>query len=312
MYKIENFSFEDENWGEVDLFVACLGYEQRSFFLLDKIKEKVPQEKIMVFTMDDYSTFDSSLTERINQWSDKKIIRYTDSDLFKETVIQSVISETDGRPVKIVIDYSSMPRSWYSGLPELFSEKLIPGSQVHFFYSEGEYTKKPEFYSTAGTESYHVISGRSSFRTDRPRTHFIGVGYDFIRTQGLISVLDPEECVILEAYNYNKGIVQENIEELNRFTLVQTACSIRFNLEDIEFMIARLRELINEYYYIKESDIILVPDGPKPLIFVMSMMPWLMGKEGITCLYVTRNSSEVKKEDVLPQGDIVGFKLEIS
>ena len=72
-------------------------------------------------------------------------------------------------------------------------------------------------------------------------------------------------------------------------------------------MISKMKGIINEYYYAGESDVVLVPDGPKPLIFVMSMMPWIMDKAGISCLHIIRNSKEVKKNNVKAKGTVIGF-----
>ena len=307
MMEFNNIKFEKEDIGAVDLFICCLGYEERSFFILDKIKGKLKEDSLMIFTIDDYISFDEGIVNRIDS-VDHIIEKYDgDSEVQKKIVDRVSYICKDNKSKKIAIDYSSMPRGWYCKIPELLEGVLNKGSEVVFWYSEGEYIEQPDFYSTVGIESYHVFSGRPSFSTNRSRTHFIGVGYDAIRTQGLISILDPEEYVICEAYNPSCPAVHENICRVNEGVIEQTSNIVSLFITDIEFMISKLKGIINEYYYAGESDVILVPDGPKPLIFVMSMMPWIMNKAGISCLHIIRNSKEVKKNNVKPKGTVIGF-----
>ena len=75
-------------------------------------------------------------------------------------------------------------------------------------------------------------------------------------------------------------------------------------------MIAKLRELTNES--IATAGVIFVPDGSKPLIFAMSMIPQLLNKVGVTCLHVTRNEEHIRKLGIKANGMIVGFSLKRS
>ncbi len=305
----KNIDFDNIDFKTIDLFVACLGYEERSFYIYDKIKECIDVESLMLFTIDDYKTFEKHIVKKISEVKNIIVEKY-DGDLSVHKKIVDRAKELDrkDKTIRIVIDYSSMPRGWYSKLPEELDKILVSGSEVYFLYSEGIYIQEADFYSTVGIESYRVISGKPSFMTNRARTHFIGVGYDAVRTQGLISILDPEEYVICEAYNPDYPDVHEAICRVNRGVIEQTSNIISMHITDIEFMITKLKGVISEYYYAGESDVILVPDGPKPLIFAMSMMPWIFDREGISCLHIIRNSKEVKKNNVKPRGGIIGVE----
>lgn len=309
MMVFKNKKLEDEDIESIDLFIACLGYEERSFFIFEKIKDKLPEGARMLFTIDDYRSFDAEIVDKID--SVKPIIeKYNgENDVQKRIVNRVSYISRDNKPKKIVIDYSSMPRGWYCKIPEILEAVLNNMSEVIFLYSEGEYVEQPDSYSTVGIESYHVFSGRPSFSTNRARTHFIGVGYDAIRTQGLISILDPEEYVICEAYNPNCPDVRDSIRRVNEGVIEQTSNIMSLFITDIEFMISKMKGIINEYYYAGESDVILVPDGPKPLIFVMSMMPWIMNRAGISCLHIIRNNKEIKKNNVKAKGTVIGFSV---
>lgn len=310
MITFHNRQFDVNELKNVNLFVTCLGYEERSFNIYEKVKDYIDKSCLMVFTIDDYKTFSPEIVRKIDAVEDLIVGEYAGEYKVQSKIINRVKEISEEKDVlRIAIDYSSMPRGWYCKLPELIMPLINHDSDLSFWYSEGEYSVSPEFYSTVGIESYHVFSGKPSFSTNRSRTHFIGVGYDAIRTQGLLSILDPEEYVICEAYNPHRREIHDSICKVNEGIIEQTSNVVSLYINDIEFMVSKLKGLINEYYFAGESDVILVPDGPKPLIFIMSIMPWLIDRSGVSCLHVTRNSNEVKKNNVKAQGGIIGFSI---
>ena len=52
-----------------------------------------------------------------------------------------------------------------------------------------------------------------------------------------------------------------------------------------------------------------MPDGPKPLVFAMSMVPLLLEKLGVTCLHVSRNKEYYNAINVDPTDKIYGFSV---
>ena len=73
-------------------------------------------------------------------------------------------------------------------------------------------------------------------------------------------------------------------------------------------MVSKLCDTANELLPV--GDVILIPDGPKPLIFALSLVPDLVGKQGITCLHIARNNDYFESVDVTPTGKVCGFLLQ--
>lgn len=312
MFKNENY--EEKKLINSNLFIAYLGHEERSFFLYEKIAGAIDNSKLLIFMADDYKESGETLYEKVRPIKDVNVplivVKNEDEFNVPSIIIDSiknVMEKNDS--IQIDIDYSSMPSDWYCKLPEVLFGLLRDNDRITFWYSEGEYIEDPYTYQTVGISSYRVYSGKPSFKTKRSRTHLIGVGYDSIRTQGLLSILDPDCFVICEAYDPARKEIHDNVTKVNSSILEQTSMHVSLFLTDIEFMIAKLKGIINEFYYVGNSDIILVPDGPKPLIFVMSMMPWIFGKEGVSCLHVLGNNVEVRKKNVKAQGNVIGFSM---
>lgn len=309
MINFENECFSREGIEKSDLFIACVGYEERSFYILDQITVK----NRLVFTIDDYLQFDKKIVKKIENYNDTKnlcIKKYDDCDGVQKDIVERVIElKEEKENVRIDIDYSSMPRGWYGKIPEKLEPILTENDKIYFWYSEGDYSDDENKFTSVGIESYKVYSGRISFDVQRQRTHIIGVGFDFVRTQGIVSILDPERYIICNAFDPDRLDIRDSVLEVNKNTIEQAEMVMSIQLTDIKYMISKISSIVKELSVGAENDVILVPDGPKPLIFIMSMMPWLSGERGIVCMHILRNNKNFKKINVSAQGKIIGFSM---
>lgn len=238
------------------------------------------------------------------------IVKYQDSATVLTTiksVLQKKIEEKES--ISISIDYSSMPRSWYSRLPGILQSILRPQDIVYFWYSEGNYPSIYSEYPTAGLDKmFDHFSGKASLLPTK-RAHIFALSYDTVRTQGIIDKLEPEYIIVCEAHDPLRSDIQQNIINANENLMSQAAMVVSLDLSDFSFMISKLRELANELS--KTSDVILVPDGPKPLILAMSQIPDLLKTPGITCIHANRNFEKFTPFDVTASGTIIGFSLQV-
>lgn len=278
----------------IDLFITCLGYEERSCYIFNKLKPQLTSDSCLLFSTNSHSTI-PSIKKAINDSKQLGIVcnkvQYNDSKKVHNLIISKVkkIIATNEN-ARIHIDYSSMPRSWYCKIPQLLCDFIGSKSQVYFWYSEGIYENFDDVYPTAGIDTYTLFSGKPTL-FDGKRTHLIGVGYDTIRTNGIITLLNPESVIICYANNPNREDVATTVKSLNSEIMAESFMNLSLDITDFEFMIAKLSGIINELHSISNSDIVLIPDGPKPLIFSMSLIPWLLDKYGISCLHINRNDN---------------------
>lgn len=313
MITFENVQYNDVHFDKSDLFVCVIGYEERSFYMLDRIREKIGQSNTLLFVMDDYFNFEQA-QKKVEQVKNDgypiEVVNYQDATYVAARIVSAIEGKkAETTELEINIDYSSMPRGWYSVLPARLDDILREKDRVYFWYCEGNYPENYDEYPTAGIEAISLFSGKSSMRMQK-RTHVIGLSYDMIRTQGIISVIDPEYIVTCEAHDPIRKDIQKNVIELNQPLLAQASMSVSLDLSDFVFMVSKLREIANEL--LKVSDVILVPDGPKPLIFAMSIIPSLLDEPGVACLHVSRNKNYYKPVNVKPTGRIVGFGISAS
>ena len=311
MIKFINQIFTEDLLGINDVFICAFGYEERSLALYNKIKEKVASNNILAFVFNDYQKYtyiapqiDSIIAERrINieqvNYDDYAIIHDKIEEIVKDRIRDNV-------EVTIHIDYSSMPRRWYYDLPILIKNFLRETDKLYFWYITGIYPGDYEAYPSAGIDSFSVF-GKPSLRVGAKRLHIVGLSYDAIRTSALISILDPDSYVTCNAYNKNNSEINENVHLVNSRVISMATMEISLQIDDFSFMIAKLCEVVREFLPL--GDVILVPDGPKPLIFAMSLVPLLINKAGITCLHVSRNKDFYNAVNVKPTDFIYGFSV---
>ena len=307
---ISNTIFDANLINENSFFICSVGYEDRSFFILNELKKKLANRYIAF----SFAEFTKS-TDKPNRIYDEKLnlentidITYDDKEIFFNK-IKALITELKDRQTRIElhIDYSYMPRLWYCKLPAFLSELLSQEDKVFFWYSEGKYQKNIKEYPTAGIDSFLYFSGTPSLRTNHKRTHLLSLSYDTIRTEGIISILDPENFISCCAYDSDSADIKDSVSKINKSIISRSKMCVYTHLDDFQLMLSKLCEVANDFCQL--GDVIIIPDGPKPLIFAMSLIPTFLNKHGIICMQITRTNRNTTPINVKPNGKVVGFSI---
>lgn len=303
MKQIRNEYYTDNTIKEDDLFICAFGYETRSLYLFEKVKNKVKSSNILVFYFDDFDDL-----VKINKLK-KNGMKCVKSEYNSEQFVQNTICEfikdrgIISQELIIHIDYSSMPRNWYYNLPILLDQDNL---KVYFWYIVGKYPIDYTAYPTAGIDTYTII-GKPSLRIESKRLHVFGLSYDFVRTKALISELDPDCYITCNAFDKKNMERGNNVNLLNQQIISKAINELSFCFDDFSFMFSKLCEIANEYSV--RGSVIFVPDGPKPLIFAMSLVVIYLNKEGISCLHIYRNDQCKTCVNVEPTDTILGFSV---
>lgn len=308
-----NINFETFDFSSDDIYIFAFGYEHRSYYLFDKLAKQLLSFSPIIFVLNDFNKHVHTLekVEEVKKQFNIIINSYADSKGFQEKVLEIIKRECSKKKrVRVHIDYSSMPRSWYCKLPILLENIIRENDTIYFWYTEGEYPPTYEEYPSAGIESFSLFSGKPSLEIDSNRMHILGLGYDIIRSEAILSITDPNYFVACYAYNPNRDGFLSNLKSVNNPILSRAAMTLALHIDDFSFMVSKLCETANEL--LPTGDIILIPDGPKPLIFAISLVPNLLNKSGITCLHISRNAEYFQPIDVKPTDIIHGFSISIS
>ena len=311
MIKFINREFDKKYINRNDIFICAFGYENRSMELYKRIKEDILASNILVFVFDDYKKY-TYIEDRIDDVISQENInienvKYESAREICDSIIKMIRTKMQiEEDIAVHVDYSSMPRKWYWQLPLLLRDNLREKDKVFFWYVTGKYPINYEVYPSAGIDSFTVL-GKPSLRIGTKRMHVVGLSYDAVRTGAMISILDPDSYITCNAYNRDNRIISDNVHFVNEQVISRANMEISLQIDDFSFMISKLCEIAKEFLPL--GDVIFVPDGPKPLIFAMSMIPLLLKKPGVTCLHVSRNKEYYGAINVEPMDKIYGFSV---
>lgn len=310
--KLDNVQFDisryDGNAG-LKTLICAIGYEERSSFVLEKLMSYFPPESIICFFFDDYLKHEHS-KRKYDELTTKGImpvvLSYGNHVEFISVLERKLLPGLAADKVNTVhVDYSSMPRGWYCKMPYLFSINMRVNDQIYFWYTEGDYQIDGAGYPSAGINDFTVFSGIATLRPSNNRSHVFGLGYDPVRIQAICTVVDPNYLVVCYSHPSSDKIIADRVRSLNEEIISSAAFSFSLPLEDFSFSVSKLREVSNEL--LAKGDVILIPNGPKPLILASSVIPDLVCKPGIVCLHTRRHSTGFTAVNVKPTGRIYGF-----
>lgn len=309
-------SYQYVDLSDNDILICALGYECRSYYLLEKNLATRNRSNTLIINFDDLQKegLPSSLLCGIDALDLKiETCSYAQGEKFQDDVI-AFLNEVVERETtrKIYIDYSAMPRNWYCALPRRIENEIQNKClELVFIYVAGTYPEKYESYPTAGIDRLKLFSGGALPRIDSQRTHLIALSYDTRRTQSLLSMLEPEFLIV--CYAYDTPEKKAEIEEVNQDIIRRSSASVALPINDFVYILQKMNEIIIEQT--REGQIIIIPDGPKPLIFAMSLSSILANiDDDITCLHINRNELLAKnKVKVLArENEIYGVKIPIN
>lgn len=296
------------------LIVSC-GYEARARHWAEQCMKApwAPQAKWMVLAIED---FPDALSRKNNESFyaacklplERNLLR--DSGAVCEKIkgrILDAIKAAGQERVEIHIDYSCMPRQWYCNFPAELESVVRPDDKIYFWYSLGDYHKHDE-YPTAGFSDFEPFAGAPSLSA-RSRTHLLGLGLDKIRSHSICSVVDPQNLVCFYPIRIGDQDYTKRIRDDHRDIFRQASFECALPMDDFAHSLSQLCSLAREFRAV--GDVILLPDGPKPLILASALVPLRINQPGICSYFVSRmKPRDYKPVDVTATGYIMGFQFD--
>ena len=222
-----------------------------------------------------------------------------------ENCITTLVASRKHIPMEVHIDYSSMPRRWYCALFQTAHKCLRKCDSLYMWYSGGLYTN--EEYPTAGISDFSLFSGQPTI-TPKVRTHLFGLGFDRIRASAIFRVVDPQNLVCFYGEPGVKSEYVKRVKTDNRDILAAAQYEFSVPVDNFTVAFSKIADVVRDYAQI--GDVILVPDGPKPLVLASSLIPYLFERRGIVSLHVRqRKEQQSSALDVHASGSIYGFSV---
>jgi hypothetical protein len=189
--------------GYTNILIAAFGYESRAALYT---KSFIDLYGLKDYLIVDFQDFKIGLGRKKNEQflSDMGIqtleITSADYDLFIEKVEAKInsVRALNCQPIAIHVDYSCMPRSWYCGLATRLAKFIKPNEdQLLLWYTPGLYN--PNAFEPSGIDDFDVFLGQASL-SPSARTHILGLGFESVRAQAILTVIDPEYMICYYAH----------------------------------------------------------------------------------------------------------------
>lgn len=268
--KIKNFlSFTESDLSntEIDICIAASGYESRSRSFaekIDKLKVKVAHKYVWAFTENSTEKMRLKNDEKFKKLGFKPTIISGSDSQKPNKIIKKMLSEIKtNNQVTLLIDISSMTRTWYGAIIEALAqvESPIPLRTI-FAYVPAVW--KPVNKEYPSNEILGPVSGYSSHELpNKPTALIIGLGQEEGRALGLREHLDPEALVCFYANpsidkRYEELVFEENKDLLDN---LNSDYIYAYNIFDTFGTYKTLESVCNGL--IRDYSIVLASLGPK-------------------------------------------------
>lgn len=257
--------FEEINPSKKDILICASGYETRSIYVAQNLGERFHNK--IVFGINSY--LENSNRIKNDKFYREQGFKYQiENEDTGEKIILSIheIINSSSNSVNIYIDYSSMPRTWYSELIRYLGDlNFKQNVSVIFLYSEGKFVKP----SDKETYNLHVEPLRGftyASVPEKPTALIIGLGYETRRPLGLKEYFDASKMVLFLTDEQTSGKYYSEVIKKNKILLETVEKKnpndvFYYPVNDQEFTFFNLERVCKEIQ--KSYRIVIAPCGPK-------------------------------------------------
>jgi len=313
---IEKWAGAANEPGTYHLYIVACGYEDRACHWTRKHFDGLATQKNSEWLVLGIEDFNAVLSRKANEdFYESKGLKVSKYLIGQYAEVQKEIASTVGRivaqaaqaksRVEIHVDYSCMPRQWYCNFPVILEQCVRQEDAIYFWYSLGDYCKHAE-YPTAGVSDFNLFGGTPSLG-QRSRTHILGLGFDRIRSHSICSVVDPQNlfCFYAKPGQQNHS---ERIKHEHGDIFRQASYECELPIEDFCLSFSKLRSIAKDFRM--RGDVIILPDGPKPLVLASALIPCSLSESGIVSFLISRGKPfGYIPVDVEAAGPIYGFQF---
>jgi len=286
-----------------DIVICSSGYETRASFLADKLKDKKIDNKFVLSFKDNKDVSSRKKNDQIFENLNYTFIeKDKDENTFLKDILLLINDYPKDRHINILVDYSSMSRTWFASFINAFQ---YSNSNTSFYFSYSVAKFKNPNPNISPSIKFDPIPGFNNLSIpDKPTALIIGLGYEKGRASGLIEYFDAQEVFLFHTDNedYQNEITKANKQIIKQ---VKSDNIIPYPLKDIEYTYTILSNICTEL-----SDryrIIIAPCGPKPF----SIISYVIGLQlGYVDIWRISGENDPIKGNRLPSGEMIIFQLD--
>ena len=302
LYDVKNIDVRDIETTQFDIGLFASGFDARASFLPKKI---------------DPSNVDNKLILGFSEWRDSEHRKGNDLFYREKYAEPEVLSSSSDREIycelnkifktlkdkdelRILLDYTSMSRLWYSGILNYVKLQNRKKIEVYINYCSGDYVGKIYDF---GYSTINSLPGQEGVLTSNDRTTLvIPVGFYSDIVRAVIQEIEPNEIVGILGIPSLKKEYEERANKTKDDLGGEIKKWLSCPVHDLEAIFRTFSEIINNSIH---HEIMFLPLGPKT--FNMASILVSQRFEHITCLYLKTKSND--QNSVGATGDCVCNKI---
>ncbi|WP_435627610.1 hypothetical protein [Candidatus Ferrigenium straubiae] len=302
---INDITFESAKANTYDLAIFACGYESRCQFISSQLNHSnINRQLIFGFEFVGDAMLRAESDKHFQQkWGIAPTILPSPNELEVYRLLNQEIRDSKAKISRVLVDYSSMSRSWYAAILNWFRfSELQSEVVVDFVYSAGEYSGD---FAPISVESILPLPGcEGSSGTVTKSIAVMGLGFENLAPLCVLDKLQPDEIF---AYFASPSLNESypTIARSKNKELIDVAReTLELPLTSIELTVAKLAEVISPY--LKTADITFVPMGPKPHVLATILLAIRFNQ--VTCLHVHGKCQNIA--DIVASGDVIATSLQ--
>lgn len=292
---------------DFDIFIAAVGYETRSSFVLKELSLN-KFSKLIAIEFNSAHVFEFEKNKKLFQEYEAY---FWDGNLdsIKENLERLLNCEyKESRQIVIGVDYSSMTRDIIATIISVISNYPKLNAIIQCFYAPAKFTPSENVEGPV-TALGPVIPNYAGWSVNPGANNIaiVGLGYEYQRALGAIEYIDPYQAVFF----FPRGIdtrYDDEVERVNAnlFEYYDNKENVvNYNALDAYDLFIILRSLVAKS--VTDNRVILLPFGPK-VFFLMSLMSSEVIKGDISVWRVSgQENDEPKNREA--DGNIVPFSF---
>lgn len=270
MYNINQIDY-NEICDDVDFFITASGYESRTKLQAASILKKCDSCFVLGFKefVDNPVRIENDKFFRENNINYKIINNNDDLNLIIKEIFNQISDRVEKSElvVKLYIDYSCMPKNWYSAILLYayyfeFSRKVV----LYFGYSHSTYFFHDE--SDSFNEHVHPIEGFSNLTLPvYSNSLILTLGNNKSQVLGLKDYFDIDPYLIYSDTSYNPDYSKEiEAKQISILNATNEEKIFKLPIHNLNFTYNVLFSLASAL--VNESRIVFAPCGPKPFTLI--------------------------------------------
>ena len=290
-----------------DIFLGCVGYEERSVFFLSE-NHICENSKILLF---DYKAEGLLSYDKNIEIADKcGAERLDDFEEFLELAKQIIQKSSNSN---LLIDVTSIDRGKIGGLLELIFENFDRIGQVNFVYCPSKFKPPKKTFDIVNSFGpvLPIFMGNSVYLREK-LSLIVGAGYEYGRIIGAIDTLEPERvhCFVPEGTDerFDQAILDANLN----FEFLEKKDSItKYDLNETFPLYYDLRRIVE--VEVAQRNVMILPLGPKIFATISMIVAMILHPNIMVWRHSTANPERPDSvTDVEASGNIIQFAFQFS